>query len=201
MGKGIIKGKDKGSETAAIQGELMEDAEIFFSDEDKHNDNGLKRPDLMKMPGKELAALVLKHGKSDKTAEALVKLGKPYMCDLLLLNESQAKDMNNKSRSRSKSETESIVETVLDFVKEIMDIRKKKMVPLLEKVFRRTASPFIDQKVKDNELSLDKINTFALATSGLLIVVDAIFGLRESGDYIKENIRKRRKGNEHANKT
>ena len=143
----------------------------------------LNRNELMKLPGKELAKMAQPY--STYKLISLERMSKAKLCDIIL-NKGDKKKADDEEKpharsARSASETEQFIDTalvMLDMLKRNRD--NEPLNPTAKDIFKKQAVVYADEKIKNNELNVDKANTALFALAGAAILYDGIIGFKNT---------------------
>jgi len=142
----------------------------------------LNRNELMKLTCKELAKMAQPY--STYKLISLERMSKAKLCDIILNKTDKKKDDEDKTHSRAartSSETEQFIDTalvMLDMLKRNRD--NEPLNPTAKDIFKKQAVVYADEKIKNNELNVDKANTALFALAGVAILYDGIVGFKNT---------------------
>ena len=142
----------------------------------------LNRNELMKLTGKELAKMAQPY--STLRLVSLERMSKAKLCDIILNKTDKKKEDDEKPNARaarSTSETEQFIDTaltMLDMLKRNRD--HEPLNPVAKDIFKKQAVVYADEKIKNNELDVDKANTALFTLAGAAILYDGIIGFKNT---------------------
>ena len=188
--KGVNDGVDSGADTGAFE----EAAEALHGSEPKQ---ALNRNELMQKTGKELAKMAAPY--SELQLNTLERKSKAELCDIILNRGSEAKEEKTHARAgRTESQTEQFITGLLmalDVMKQNRD--GEPLHPVAKQIFNKQAIVYADEKIKKDELDVNKANNFLLYGVGAFLLFDAVVGVKNSPALLakaKNLFQKRKKG-------
>lgn len=178
MGNGVGTGTDSGVGT----GTENEVENYFHEDTDADNGSALNRAELMKLTGRQLAPLAQPY--SDKSLKTLEKTAKPTLCDLIL-NKGDKKAQDEKEPTArtgtAKSETETLIATAINMLEMIKRSRDDEPLnPIAKDICTKQLIVYADEKVKSDEMNVDKANNLFLVLSTGALLYDGIIGFKNT---------------------
>ncbi len=166
---------DKGADMGADNGTGM-------GFEAEENTSALNRNELMKLTGKELAKMAQPYSTLNLTS--LQRMSKAKLCDIILNKTDKKRDQEEKPHARTErtqSETEQFIETalvMLDVLKQNRD--SEPLNATAKEIFKKQAVVYADEKIKNNEMNVDKANTALFFISGAAILYDGVIGFKNT---------------------
>ncbi len=160
-----------------------------MGEELEEESNVLNRNELMKLPGKELAKMAQPY--STYKLNSLERMSKAKLCDIILnKGDKKPKDEDDKPHARSArttSETEQFIDTalvMLDMMKRNRD--HEPLNATAKDIFKKQAIVYADEKIKNNEMNVDKANNALFAIASAAILFDGLIGFKNSPTLFKK---------------
>lgn len=143
----------------------------------------LNRNELMKLTGKELARMAQPY--STYKLISLERMSKAKLCDIIINKGDKKKQEDdekpNARAARSSSDTEQFIDTALTMLDVLKQQRDHEPINATAKeIFKKQAIVYADEKIKNNELNVDKANTALFALAGAAILYDGIIGFKNT---------------------
>lgn len=144
--------------------------------------DALNRNDLMQLTGKQLAKKAAPY--STLQLNSLERKSKAWLCDLILSkgqSEEKIEEQPFARAARTESQTETFINiflSTLDHVKQTRD--HEPLNPVAKQIFQKQAIVYTDEKIKNEEININKANNVLLYGVGAFILFDGLIGIKNS---------------------